>query len=969
MKPKYALRKFLLGSITLAITSSANAAIVFSDDFETPDVTAAQSDGNTSGAIDATKWVKANFGFGSGSQGTADEAHGDFTEVGAGEQAYAFRYTNSGITTTFGSIGALSLGTTYTINFDAVLDGHSPGTTGTPYDMGLVTFDGAGTRTSQTSFSNNTSSVLATAAGDATTDGLYTPVSFTFTADAKTDYAVLFQDLALRFKGATTSAIIDNVQVSSADVAPTLYWNSGTGTWDGSTTTWNTAADDSGTSEAWGALDRQAFFNTTGDYTVTVDGSQDASLVVFQNGGTVTLADGTSGAINLTANTPIQVQSGMTVNAAVPITEDAAGRELIKVGAGTLSLSGDNTYTGLTTVVGGKLILSGNNVAATGGMALNEGVTQFESAASINGTARDVTVNANGTVVFGAAFGAANIPAALLNRVVASSTGVIAADNYTATDFDFSTAGLSAAFLGATSNLSYTGTLTPQGTTYRLGGGGGTLTMANANALTGGNSVVVQGGVVLAASNDFTGGLTVNSGATLVLGASQNFTGGLTVNSGASLTTGSTQAYAGGLTLNGGTVRVSAGTYTGFGTGDLTINTGSTIIGVNTGTFTSSNNSFMAGTISLNRNVTGVTTWNHDGDITLTSNVTLNSASNGWNTVVNGSIGQTGNRSLTISGNVNSIELNAANTFSGGLTYSSGGTLRINNASALGTGTFTISSGSIDNTSGAAITLSTNNAQNWNNNITFTGSNDLNLGTGAVTMNNNRNVTVNGGTLTVGGAIGESGGNRNLTKLGVGTLILNGANTYTGTTAVNEGSLIINGNSSTATGNVTVGVNGTLGGSGTVGGDTTVSGNLRPGTSPGVLAFSGDLTLLAAATTTMEILDEARGTQYDGIDVVEGLAYAGTLSLDFVNTFAAGSYTFNLFDFDTETGSFDTVTLAGVYSGSLIDDGFGVWSLDNGTESWSFTQSTGDLGLTVIPEPSAALLGAIGFLVLLRRRR
>ena len=65
--------------------------------------------------------------------------------------------------------------------------------------------------------------------------------------------------------------------------------------------------------------------------------------------------------------------------------------------------------------------------------------------------------------------------------------------------------------------------------------------------------------------------------------------------------------------------------------------------------------------------------------------------------------------------------LSGNNSFSGGVTLSTG-TLDINNAGALGTGTFTIDAGTtIDNTSGAAITLSTNNAQIWNGSFTFTG--------------------------------------------------------------------------------------------------------------------------------------------------------------------------------------------------------------------------------------------------------
>ena len=110
-----------------------------------------------------------------------------------------------------------------------------------------------------------------------------------------------------------------------------------------------------------------------------------------------------------------------------------------------------------------------------------------------------------------------------------------------------------------------------------------------------------------------------------------------------------------------------------------------------------------------------------------------------------GSIIKTGTGALTLSGN---------NSYTGGTTLSQG-QLNVNSATALGTGTLTIAGGTtIDNTSGGVITLATNNAQNWNGDFTFAGTNPLNLGTGAVTLSANRTVTV-GGSLTVGGVIGE----------------------------------------------------------------------------------------------------------------------------------------------------------------------------------------------------------------------
>ena len=107
---------------------------------------------------------------------------------------------------------------------------------------------------------------------------------------------------------------------------------------------------------------------------------------------------------------------------------------------------------------------------------------------------------------------------------------------------------------------------------------------------------------------------------------------------------------------------------------------------------------------------------------------------------------------------------------------------------ALGTGPLSISGGTLANTSGAALTLSTNNAQYWNADFTYAGANDLNLGTGNVSLSGSRTVTVASNTLTVGGAISGGSGD-SLTKAGMGTLVLAGSDTYSGGTTINAGIL------------------------------------------------------------------------------------------------------------------------------------------------------------------------------------
>ncbi len=74
-----------------------------------------------------------------------------------------------------------------------------------------------------------------------------------------------------------------------------------------------------------------------------------------------------------------------------------------------------------------------------------------------------------------------------------------------------------------------------------------------------------------------------------------------------------------------------------------------------------------------------------------------------------------------------------------------------------------------------------------------------------------------------------------------GTQIPSGHNTYTGSTTIEDGVLLIMGDSS-ATGEYIVEAGATLGGTGKLS-SVTVSGTLAPGTSPGLLTIEGDLTM------------------------------------------------------------------------------------------------------------------------------
>ncbi len=166
----------------------------------------------------------------------------------------------------------------------------------------------------------------------------------------------------------------------------------------------------------------------------------------------------------------------------------------------------------------------------------------------------------------------------------------------------------------------------------------------------------------------------------------------------------------------------------------------------------------------------------------VTLSVGNNNASTTYDGILSGSsaaLTKVGSGALTLSG---------ANTHSGGTTLSAG-TLNLNHAQALGTGTFTISGGTIDNTSGNSISNANNNAQAWNGDFTFTGTTNLNLGTGAVTLSADRSVTVISNVLTVAGPIG---GAFSLTKLQLGTLVLSGANTFSGQMRISKATVTAN---------------------------------------------------------------------------------------------------------------------------------------------------------------------------------
>ena len=211
-----------------------------------------------------------------------------------------------------------------------------------------------------------------------------------------------------------------------------------------------------------------------------------------------------------------------------------------------------------------------------------------------------------------------------------------------------------------------------------------------------------------------------------------------------------------------------------------------------------------------------------------------------------------------------------------------------------------------------------------------------------------------------------------LTKTGNGTLTLSAANTYMGTTTVSSGTLLINGNQSSATGNVTVLSGAILGGNGTVGGATTIAANaaLSPGNSPGNLTFNNGLTLAGAYKWELAALSTSSpGTNFDTVTVTAGNVNITGASMNLtLGGFAPSSDVFWTSN-QTWTGILNN-TGAGSLTGSFA-------AIDN--SSWSafgaFTTSNvgNDVNLvwTAVPEPATWGLLAFSLItvMVLRRRR
>ena len=488
--------------------------------------------------------------------------------------------------------------------------------------------------------------------------------------------------------------------------------------------------------------------------------------------------------------------------------------------------------------------------------------------------------------------------------------------------------------------------------------------------------------------------LTINAGGTLQLDATNGFANGATnlyLNGG--LVTGGPNDFRGDLYLYNGNEQITAG--------GATTSTIASVIGV-----TGNNNTITVDSGST-LNITGVvknSDWFNNGSTpgglikagagTLTlsgaNSYTGSTAINDGTLKLQGAAFSTTARAYTIAtGAVLNLD-GGTGVASGTTTIGGTGTLRISGAglsNGVGGGRninmeLTGAAALIDIQSGSSIYNGGWQSMIWTSNSAgMRVDGDFNLadgnnvfvdeltGAGTVGGSNARTLTVgvNNGSGTFSGAIG---GSISFTKNGTGTQTLSGTNTYTGATTVNDGKLVINGSISTSS-LTTVKSGATLGGSGTVGALTIESGGFfSPGNSPGIITVNGNYS--QSGSLIAEAIGLTPGSGHDQVIVNGSVTLNGLLSLT-MSTFTpvAGDKIFLILNDgeDAVSGTFTDLAQNAVWGNY---GGFD-WIISytaNGDSlgSPSFTGGN-DIALMAVPEPHAALLGGLGMLCLLRRRR
>ncbi|GAB5559230.1 MAG: autotransporter-associated beta strand repeat-containing protein [Synoicihabitans sp.] len=615
----------------------------------------------------------------------------------------------------------------------------------------------------------------------------------------------------------------------------------------------------SGTSGDRGTLTTNQILEGAGDGNVIFDGGIFQAQINESN----IISDFESGDVTINAGGAFIDSNGHTIGISGPLTGTGG---LNKLGAGTLTLNGANTYAGGTTVEAGTLLLGASGaVAPNTPHTVNGGTLDLNNfdltASSLSGTGglvdigtANLTVDQSGNTTYGGIIsGTGGLTKQGTDKLTLSGT-----HTYTGgTTISGGTLQLG----HATNTLVDTGTVTISGGTLALGTNSDTV---GAVTLSSGN-ITGSGGTLTAPSYAFT-----NSGS-----VSANLAGSsaLTKTGAGTVTLSGANTYTGGTVVNSGTLDLISGGSISSATANTTLGNGSADVGtlrLNSGSALTTNNLLIGNSGTGNLLIIGGT---HNS---ATATIAFNASSVG-NVAVSG--GSWTNASSLLVGRGSSGSLAVSN---GGLVTIEG----ITYTGFFGGGTGTIA---LSGTSGNRGTLATNQVDERiggsEGTVTFDGgilqarideTNFIaNYESGDVTINaGGAFIDSNGHAIGINSPFGGSGG---LTKLGAGILTLNGTHTYAGGTTVEAGALA-QGTSGAFTSNTGYTVNG-----------GTLFLNNFDLTASSFSGTGGSIDLGSAKLT----LNQSTHTTYDGVITGPGGSLtkqgAGTLTLSSASTYTGGT--------------------------------------------------------------------------------
>ncbi len=706
-------------------------------------------------------------------------------------------------------------------------------------------------------------------AGRVTNSGTASPAVLTIDGGVATIFSGTIQD------GTSTTGLT----LTGAGTGLTL---SGSNTYSGATTIGDGTTASTLTGGALNAFSNSSALTVNVASTVDLGGFNQATFSLA-GAGRVTNSGTASPAV-------LTIDGGVATIFSGTIQDGTSTTGLTLTGAGTgLTLSGSNTYSGATTIgdgttastlTGGALNAFSNSSALTVNVA---------STVDLGGTTQTInTVNlAGGTIQNGTLAG-----------TVSASGGTISS-------------------IAGTANVGVTG---------------GTVTFT-ADSYSG--TTTVSGGTAQGSANDAfsAASATTIDGGTLNLGGFSDTISPVTMTSG-TLTNGT---LAGTVSASGGTISSIAGTANVGVTGGTVIFTADSYSGTTTvtggtakagsgGGFSPNSAFTVSGTLDLNgfSNTIGSLAGASTGIVTnsaAATTATLTAGGNGTSTSFAGTIENTGTGviGLTKTGAGGTLSLSGANTYTGATTITAG-TLALS-----GSGSISVSSGVVDNS-----TFSISGLSSGTSITTLSGSGTVTLGANTLTLSN-----ANG---SFSGGIGGTGG----LTLTTGTETLTNTNSYSGATTINGGTLAL------AT------LNGTSGSisvsSGVVDNGTFSISGLSSGTSITTLSGSGTVTLGANTLT----LSSANGSFSGGISGSGGLTIYGA-------AFTANNMSNS---FGSVSGSVGTLSLtdkAALSVGNLASTGTGGITLtDTATGGLTLTGAlSSGAGPIMLTADAMALTGGV----------